>query len=75
MLECLLAVVTLAEVESKFVLCRADLAEDVIVGFPLQECIADAWMAIVCRIVQRSPLAMILSIDVGSVLKKHHAGV
>ena len=75
MLECLLAVVTLAEVESKFVLCRSDFAEDVIVGLPFQKSVTNAWMTIVCRIVQRSPLAMILSIDVGSVLKKHHAGV
>ena len=75
MLECLLAVVTLAKVESKFVLRRADLAKDVIVGLPLQECIAYARMAIVGRIVQRSPLAMILCIDVGSILQKHHNGV
>ena len=40
-LESLLAVVTLAEVESKFVLCRADLAEDVIVGFPFKKSVAN----------------------------------
>ena len=41
MLECLLAIVTLAEIESKSVLRRADFTEDVIVGFPFKKSVAN----------------------------------
>ena len=63
MVECLLASVAFAEVEGKFILCRAHFSQNIIVGFPLEQCVANAGMAIVRCIVQWCPLAMILGID------------
>ena len=75
MLESLLARIALAQIEGEFVLSRADFSEDVVVGLPFQKRVADARMAIVCCIVQGSPLAMILSINVCTALEKHQACV
>ena len=75
MLESLLAVVALAQIEGKFILSAADFAQDVIVGLPLQEGVTDARMAIICGVMKRCPLAMVLSIDVRSMLQEQDAGL
>ena len=75
MLESFLAIVALAQVESELVLRRADFSQDVVVSLPLQERVTDARVAIVRRVVQWSPLAVVLCVDVRSVLQKHEAGI
>lgn len=63
MIKRLLASVAFAEVEGKFILGRAHFSQNIIVGFPLEQCVANPGMAIVRCIVQWCPLAMILGID------------
>ena len=73
-LESLLAVVTLAKVEGKLVLSAANFAKNIIVSLPLEKGVTDARVAIISGVVKRCPLAMVLSIDVGSMLKEQDAG-
>ena len=68
MLESLLAVVTLAKIEGKFVLSASNFTKNIIVGLPLEKGVADARVAIISGVVKRCPLTMVLSIDVGSML-------
>ena len=68
MLESFLAVVTLAQIEGKFILSAADFAKNIIVCFPLEKGVTDARMTIICGVVKRCPLSMVLSIDVRSML-------
>ena len=75
MLESLLAVVALAQIEGKFILSAADFAQDIVVGLPLQEGVTDARMTVIRGVVKRRPLAMVLGIDVRSVLQEQDAGL
>ena len=63
MVKRLLARVTFAEVEGKFILGGAHFSQNIIVCLPLKQSVANAGMAIVRCIVQWCPLAMILGID------------
>ena len=74
MLESFLAVVALAQIEGKFILSAANFAKNIIVGLPLEKGVTDARVAIISGVVKRCPLAMVLSIDVGSMLKEQDAG-
>ena len=64
MIKRLLASIALAQVECQAVLSGAYFAEDVVVGLPLEQRIANAGVSIVARVVQWRPLAVILGVDV-----------
>ena len=68
MLKSLLAVVTLAKIEGKLILSAANFTKNIIVSLPLKKGVTDARVAIICGIVKRSPLSMVLCIDIGSML-------
>ena len=53
----------------------ADLAQDIIVSLPFEESIADASMTVIGCIVERSPLTVILSVDISTILEKQNAGI
>lgn len=65
-IERLLARIALAHVEGQLILCRANLAQHVVVSLPLEQRVADTRVPIVGGVVQWSPLSVILSVDVGS---------
>mmetsp|Transcript_13437 Transcript_13437/g.16099 ORF Transcript_13437/g.16099 Transcript_13437/m.16099 type:complete len:251 (-) Transcript_13437:885-1637(-) len=69
-IECLLAGITLTEVEGESVLGCADLAQDVVISLPLKQGIADSGVAVVGRVVQGSPLAVILGVNRGARLQE-----
>ena len=75
MLERFLARITFAEVEGKLVLGGPNLTKHVVVCLPLKEGVADAGMAVVSGVVERSPLSVILRVDVGTALQQKDAGI
>ena len=75
MLEGMLATIAFAQVESQFVLRSPHLSQDVVISFPLEQGVACSSMTVVRRIVQWSPLAMILRVNICTTLEKKYAGV
>ena len=61
------ALVSLAQVESKFVLCASEVPQAVYVSFPLEQLIDALGMAVVGCVVEWSPLALVDCFDVGSI--------
>lgn len=70
--ESFLTIVTLAVVEGEFVLSGPHVDQDVIIGLPLEQLVADSSMAIVGRVVEWGPLSMVLRVDVCPTLKEKH---
>jgi len=67
--EGLLSRLVFGHVEGQFVLGGAHLGELIGVSFPLQESLDNLSVAVVCCIVESSPLPLISSVDVGTSLK------
>ena len=70
MIKCLLASIALAQVEGKAILGGAHFAKYIVVGFPFKQSVADSWVPVVACIMQRSPLAVVLRVNVGTRLKQ-----
>ena len=75
MLECMLALVTLAQIEGQLVLCSAHILEHIIVGLPLQQGVANGWVAVIGCVMQRCPLTMVLCVDVSSSNEQKHNSI